>query len=130
MYVMQDMSSSSEHLPLPPTIHLASILDPRIGSRSVDLLGGLVSVSFTILSYTMENRLSLISSLRFRQFLGVSKTVSRPGSLVDIVIVVRRNTLAKGEVDLFDSKEGSVAVVKGRDVSVSLIGLAGVIFFF
>lgn len=123
---MKPLYSSSRCFHLSSTINLAAIHDRRIGSKSVESLGGPVSVQSTILSHAMEKRLSFIRTIYRREFLTVSLTASRPGGLVDMIVnvVVLRNRLTKRGVDSIDSKCGSPAAVKGRDVS------AGVIFTF
>lgn len=75
------------------------------------------------LSQTMDSRLSLIRAIHFREFLSVSLTLRGPGGLVNIVIIIQRNRSINCMVDLIDSKDGSAAVVNGRDVSVGAIGL-------
>lgn len=127
--MLKPLSSSSERLPLSLTINLTAILDRRIGSRFLESLGVLVSVPTTILFYAIDSRLSLIRAIHFGEFLAVSLTASNPSGLVNIVniIVVRRNRSTKGRVDSVDSKFGSEAAVKCREVFIGPIDLAGAI---
>lgn len=87
-------------------------------------------MSSTILSHAMHNRLFFIRAIHHSEFLLVSLTTSGPGGPVDIVASVGRKRWTKSRVDSIDSKDGSAAGVKVRDISIGVIGLAGVIFLF
>lgn len=82
------LSSSNGRLPLSLTINLAAIRDYRIGSRFVESLGGPMCVVTTILSHVIDSRLSFLKAIYFGEFLMVGFTMSEPGCLVDIVVVV------------------------------------------
>lgn len=120
---MKNLSLSSGCLPLSLTITLNAIWDCRIDSRSVESLGGAVSVLFTILFYIISSMLSLIKGIEFGEFPVVGLNRNRPCGLVDIIVVVQRNESTKDWVDSINKKYESGAAVKGRNVS------AGAIFF-